>query len=215
MSLTEDVIETLIPAYLRSEVKNRLKTGLIDFFKSDIHDRGDRYGDFYLLDAPEILMQSDLINSIRSVEWDADTKDYVLGYMPSIFLSNTCDLSPENIRGANQKQGLFAPVISVTEVLEDLNKEFSNEVVIGFYNTLKQQLHTNLFYLPVNHRNNKEYIVFLDRIYSQPVTAFERVIKDISQERFLSLSNWGFYLFIFKLSYHLCRIPESDEGRTT
>lgn len=211
MSFRDRHIENFIPNYFNSETKDRLKTGLSDFFYSS--DREKNYSGFYSFEAPAYLMQADILHSIRTIDWDEESQDYFPCFFPAIVISNTCDITDDNIRSTNIKQALLAPFIPVEEYLKDMQVQFKTEQIRGFYNSLKRQEHSNLFYLPSNHKNNKDYIVFLDKIYWHPVNSLAQVTKNLEQERFLSLSNWGFYLFLLKLSYHLCRLPEDYDGR--
>lgn len=213
MSFSELSLNEFLPGYLSPDIKDRLKSGLADFFHVGADDREKNYNGFYALDAPNFLMQSDVLQSVRTIDWDEDLADYVPCYFPSIVVSNTCDITEENLRSTNIKQALLAPIIPVSEYLQDMEQAFTSEQVKTFYNSLKRQEHSNLFYLPKNHRNNKDYIVFLDKIYWHPVSSLNKLSGSLSQERFLSLSNWGFYLFLLKLSYHLCRLPEAYDGR--
>ena len=213
MSFNDLSIEKFIPGYFTPDIKDRLKSGLQSFFNKEANDREKNYNGFYAFDAPGYLMQADVLQSVRTIDWDLEANDYVPCYFSSILISNTCDVTEENLRSTNIKQALLAPLIPVEEYLKDMEAEFKPEQILGFYNTLKRQEHSNLFYLPKNHKNGKDYIVFLDKIYWQPVPALQPLIKNLPEERFLSLSNWGFYLFLLKLSYHLSRLPEAYDGR--
>src|SRR5687767_11765378 len=121
MSFSALSIEGLIPPYYSEEKKDRLKTGLSDFFYKG-SDREKSYFGFYALDGPEHLLQSDILQSIRTIDWDYDVQDYVLCYFPSMLISNTCDITDENTRTTNIKQALLAPLIPVQEYLEDMRK---------------------------------------------------------------------------------------------
>jgi len=212
MSFSGLSIEDFIPSYFSPDIRERLKTGLSDFFYKG-SERDKDYTGFYALDAPNYLMQSDVLQSVRTIDWDDDTRDYVLCYFPSMIISNTCDITEENIRTTNIKQALLAPLIPVHEYLNDLRIISSEDQILSFYNALKKQEFSNLFYLPANHKNGLEYLVCLDKIYWHPSTALNTLTEDINNHRYLSLSNWGFYLFLLKLSYHLCRLPEEYDGR--
>lgn len=212
MHLTDQALETFLPGYLRPDVKNRLQSGLKSFFNDETPNRERNYSGFYLLNAPLYLMQSDVVQSVRAIEWDLSIHDYVLCYTPAMILSNTCDITPENIRNANVKQVMLAPIIPLDEYEKDLRKaQIGSDQLRSFLTTLRRQELSNIFYLPPNHRNGKEYMVVLDKAFWQPLNAIETINSNLQQQRFLSLSHWGFYLFLLKISYHWCRLPETDD----
>jgi hypothetical protein len=80
--------------------------------------------------------------------------------------------------------------------------------------SIRAQEHSNLFYLPGSPLEGKEYIAVLDEMFWFPSDEFELFKQDLTSNRLASLDNFGFYLFVLKLSYHLCRLPE-DEYRKT
>ena len=213
MSFDEISLERFVPDFLQSNTRDRIKTGLKDFFHSESNEREKNYTGFYAMGAPSYLMQSDVFASVKAIDWDYSTDNYVNCYFHSMLLSNTCDLSVENIRNTNIKQAVFAPMIPVEEVLKDMRQELKEEQTKSFYQALRRQEHSNLFYIPPNHVNGKDYIVFLDKTFWQPVTALKNITENVKTERVLSLSNWAFYLFLLKLSYHLCRQPEGPDER--
>lgn len=78
---------------------------------------------------------------------------------------------------------------------------------------LKKQLLSNFLYLPPLPEDSgykQGYVVRLDSIFKFPVSELnsENYIKARNEIRVATLSNFGFYLFIIKLSYHFCRLPE-------
>ncbi len=78
-------------------------------------------------------------------------------------------------------------------------------------NTIKRQRITQIFYLPKGKHLQEESIVFLDRINS----CDNRIISSekINDIRLFTLSNYGHYIFLVKLSMHFTRIYENvDRG---
>jgi hypothetical protein len=209
MSLSESSFEELLPSYLTSTEKGRLQNALNQFFKDEYHEKEKVYTDFYLKDPPSYLLQSDMLHSVKGIGWDEEKEEYRNGYYPVILISNTCDVSDENLRGANVKQVMFAPIIPVSEYISDLEAAgYNSDQTKSFYSTLKNQNFTNLFYLPPKEPGNQDYMAFLDKIFWQPISMLKAVTSDINNNRFASLSHFGFYLFITKISFHLCRVPE-------
>lgn len=210
-SFSEYRFEELLPPYLSFPEKDRLKKGLEQFIRNSLKEKTPDYSGFFLDKCPAFLMQSDLINSIGMVDWDYDKKDFYSGFTPAVLVSSTCDISSDNFRTINKKEALFAPLIDLEEYCIDLKEAgFSQEHINSFINSLHNQEFSNLFYIPKNQKNKKDYIVFFDKISWFPSDELLKTIDEIDSLRFISLSNFGFYLFVLKLSYHFCRIPEES-----
>jgi hypothetical protein len=209
MPFGEQKWDIVLPDNLRAVDKERLKRLLSQFF-DPVHRLGEKkYDNFYHLAPPGYFLQGDLIHSIKFADWDYGSETYSTDYMPVVLLSNTCDISPANEPWL-EKQALYAPVVSVEDFFNTLKKEFGfhDAKIKIVHGNLKNQVYSNIFYLPPNPVNKKEFIVFLDNIFWQPSSVLKAKIKTISSERFISLNHFGFYLLITKLSYHFCRVPE-------
>lgn len=212
MSLSSYSFDEMLPSYLTNTAKGRIKVALEQFFSDKDHID---YSDFYTLEKHSFLMQSDILHSIVGIDWNAVERRYETGFIPALLVSNSCDVTLENDRSINSKEALFAPIIPVKEYLEYAKGDGSSEAqVTNFYNILKRQEYTNLFYLPNNPVNGKDYIVRLDKIHWVPQTELVETLRDLDNQRFISLSDWGYYLYLTKLSLHTCRVPEEIERKT-
>jgi hypothetical protein len=212
MILSGQNFDQLLPAYLHETTKRRIDSALSQFETDNEID----YSDFFSHLESEYLMQSDVVSSIKGIEWDEVLMDYMSGFNPAVLISNTCDIFEGNVRAVNPKEALFAPIIPLNEYIKDCKEEgYTDDQLISFKDTLIKQKFTNLFYLPPNYRNNKAYIVRLDKIYWSPASQVNVVTSDLKGQRYLSLSQWGFYLFLVKLSVHICRAPEEIEERSS
>lgn len=208
MAFGDDSFELLLPSYLVDPEKSRLKDALKQF-TSDEKGKEIDYTNFYKAFQHAYFMQSDLVKEIRVAKWNDEKAIYEKVYTDAIIISNTCDISYDNKREINTKQCLFAPLIDFNEYLKDLEKEgYLPEKISSFSQAIKAQLKTNIFYLPTNHKDNKEYIVLLDNVFWFPTEELNSYLEKIEDNRITSLSHFGYYLFILKLSYHLCRLPE-------
>lgn len=98
-----------------------------------------------------------------------------------------------------------------------LTQEFSPQTVQSkmrsLESELRNQLITNVFYLPAVPGGLSEQVALLDRPFWFPASELKQVGEALRTDRLASLSIWGYYLFILKLSYHLCRLPEEREER--
>ena len=208
MPFGDDNFQTILPPYLVDPDKSRLRDALKQFTPEQ-RGKEINYSDFYRDYTHNYFLQSDLIREVRFAKWNEGTSLYDKAYTDAIIVSNTCDISEENNHELNCKQCLFAPVIDFNEYLDELAKEgYSQEKIQSFKQVVASQLRTNIFFLPRNHKDDKEYIVLLDNIFWFPTSELNSYLADINANRIVSLSLYGYYLFILKLSYHLCRLPE-------
>jgi hypothetical protein len=213
MLFADDNFELILPSYLVNSDKSRLKEALKQFTPEN---RGGQinYSNFYRTYQHAYFMQSDLVKEIRISIWDNRDLSFKKGYTDAIIISNTCDISFENKRELSKKQCLFAPLIDFNNYLSDLTEAgHTKEKIEEFSKVVKSQMKTNIFYLPIFQK--KEYIVLLDNVFWFPTEELNSYIDKIQENRITSLSHFGFYLFILKLSYHLCRLPEQCDREVT
>jgi hypothetical protein len=208
MSFGDDKFELILPNYLVEPEKSRLLNALKQFTPEERGGNID-YSNFYRNHQSSFFLQSDLIKEIRFASWDEDTAEYIKSYTDAIIISNTCDLSFENKRDLNVKECLFAPLLDFNLYLEDLrNGGYGEDKIKTFSKNVKAQLYSNIFYLPEYFKEKKEYIVLLDNIFWFPTNELNSYLGEIDENRITSLTHFGYYLFILKISYHLCRLPE-------
>ncbi len=62
-----------------------------------------------------------------------------------------------------------------------------------------------------NEENPIDYICHLDKAFWFPTEELHSYLSDIEQTRIASLDYFGYYLFLVKLSYHFCRLPEEKQ----
>jgi hypothetical protein len=113
----------------------------------------------------------------------------------------TIELIPKNV--------LIAKIVSIKDfeaALISFDVKNANEILTS----LKNQEYTNLLYLPPDH-SGCEYVAALDEITWITVEELNSLREDIVSNRIAILDYFGYYLFIFKLSFHLCRLPEETD----
>ena len=207
MPFGEENWNRLLPSYLTEANKGRLKLALDQFKPRNRNEIS--YDQFYKQFDHNYFLQGDLVIEVRTSDWDSKEHVYNKVYTNAIILSNTCDLSFENKRELNPKQCLFAPLIDLDDFIQDLVEAgFTQEQAQEFKKTVKAQVHSNIFYLPALTGKAREQIALLDHIFWYPIEELKLLIETISEDRLASLDHFGYYLFILKLSYHLCRLPE-------
>lgn len=122
-----------------------------------------------------------------------------------LVLSNSCDISPDNPRDLPTRV-IFAPLVRLScyrGLLE--NSRVSKEKVEAKIDSIRQQKTSNVFFLPAGGPLEEDHLVRFDEAQSMPVSAHT---KSVDREKLFTLSNTGFYMLIFKLSIHFCRLQE-------
>jgi hypothetical protein len=126
-------------------------------------------------------------------------------YRSGIVLSNTCDMAPEN-RRLYSSSIIYAPIMDLQKYVENLQINNIREDTINNHITdIRKQAVTSMLFLPSNSKM-PDSIVFLDRIMSVDNSYISR--EELNSKRLFSLSDYGFYLLLFKLSVHFSRIQE-------
>ena len=187
--IADEELKKYLPKYLSEENYRNLLSELKSF-PDNIDAR--MYTSFLNND---ILYQGDGIDNMPIIDLAKGSKDIKL--VPALILSNT-RMFPSSI--------MYAPIIKLSNYQSILNLHCSDtEKVNNHIFNLKQQKITQIMYLPATGKM-EESLVFLDRVYSIDNKYINRSnLKDI---RFFSFSDYGFYLFVFKLSVHFSRIQE-------
>jgi hypothetical protein len=198
-----DDIKTFLPKYLSEEDSKRLFDELKDFPKN-IDKR------FYTtyLDNQDIIFQGDGLKDFTVINLPNE-KFYK---SPITVFSNTCDTDEENSR-LFPSQLVYAPIFSLksyqskilAEGLKD-EKSINNHI-----EDIKKQKITQMLYLPKGAKLPEDCIVFLDRVLHCDNKSVPR--KEISKQKIFVLSNYGFYLFLIKLSIHFTRIQEKVDRK--
>jgi len=200
-----DNIDQLFPRELSEQRKGRLRDGLNQFYSRNTDSK--LYTEFYSESEYPYFLQGDLIREIRFPSWDNNNHDFSKQYYDAIIISNTCDLDESNKRHV-PKQVVIAKLITLEGFAEALRlKQVNNPELI--LQNLRNQEYSNLMYFP--EVNGVEYIAALDEISSISQEEIISLKNDFYQNRIKSLDLFGYYLFMFKLSYHLCRLPEETD----
>lgn len=123
-----------------------------------------------------------------------------------IILSNSCDIAPENPRDVPPRV-TFAPLVKLEAYRSVLiDSDIAEGVVENKIEAIKSQKTTNIFYIPAGGMIEEDYIVRLDEAQSMPISILN---QSEEREKLFTLSMTGFYMLVFKLSVHFCRLQES------
>ena len=150
------------------------------------------------------LFQGDGLASL----WVADLPNERIGKARVMVLSNTCDVAPGN-RNLVGPRLLYCPIVSVSKLAALLTAVANRAAgfdLNGYLNTVRRQEISSMFYLPKNELLGEEGVALLDRINNCDAQAIN--LEELLRSRLFTLSDYGFYLFLFKLSLHLTRIRE-------
>jgi len=195
-----DEIKKYLPKYLSQEATEKLFQDLKDF-PENIHKR--LYGD--ILENENDIFQGDGIIDLPIV----NLPDETVKNGRAIIVSNTCDISSDNKRILFPRIA-YCPILKLSRFIEILKKrEISDERITQLINTIKKQEISSVFYLPQGNQLEEEYIAILENINNCDVKVIQK--EEVIKRRLFSLSNYGFYLFLFKLSIHFTRIREAVE----
>jgi hypothetical protein len=192
MELTPDSLKQQIPYYLTQEQQDGLIKALRDFPKNT---------NYYLDAYQNEVLQGDGWKRLHIRNFETGEKKRILG----IILSNTCDVTPENRRDFPVKI-TFAPLIPLHSYVALLMKSGINSTQVqSKLAAIKDQRVTSIFFLPTGSGLQEDYIALLDDLHTMPAAAFE---LEQEKSKVFTLSQIGFYLFLFKLSVHFCRFHE-------
>jgi hypothetical protein len=204
------MIEHLFPEYLTKTEKGRLLQALEQFKDEKATSKWSTktYSNFYAPANYPYFLQGDLVREIRYPNWNKAENIFQRTFTDAIIISNTCDLDLSNLRKAH-KQVVLAPLLEL--------EEYINELAIFDVNIeetlqkIRTQSTSNILYLPPNLSNGKEYICHFDKAFWFPTEELNSYSTDIGITRIASLDYFGYYLFLVKLSYHFCRLPEEKQ----
>ena len=179
-----------LPKYLSDE---EVKV-LFEDLKKFPNNIDSRFYSFFSID-DAIVYQGDGIKNLPEIE-SKKTNNLVL--------SNTCDIDLDNDRKIPSRI-LFTPIISLSKIEENLLKKFPAQKVETFLESIRKQEITQILFLPKNE-NIEDSIIFFDRTNSLPNSIIDR--NEAKNLRIFSLSQFGFYIFLIKLSIHFTRVKE-------
>jgi hypothetical protein len=195
MTLTIDSLQAQIPYYLTQEAKNGLLKALGDFPKKT---------QYYTQRYPNEVLQGDGWAKLELIRFENGQREQIKG----VVLSNSCDIDPTNKREAPPKI-TFAPVIKLSSYENLLlSKGMTQKQIDDRFEAIREQRVSTMFYLPKGGELGEEHVALLDDLHTLPFQIFE---ANTERKKLFTLSMVGFYVFVFKLSFHFCRFHENIE----
>lgn len=189
-------LELFLPRYLSDITRNSLIDALSQF-PDNIDQR--LYAPRNAL--PESILQGDGVGEL--IVCQIPTRRFYQA--PCIVLSNSCDIDPRN-RSYSPVNVCYAPIFRLSKLEQELTRHYAPERTANILFSIRKQYVSQYFYLPQNQGLDYEGVVSLDQVCSTPNT--EEFYESLKRMRVFSLSQYGFYLFLFKLSVHFTRMGE-------
>jgi hypothetical protein len=156
----------------------------------------------YATSSPPEAYQGDVFPEVPFVVVD-DDGDAVRGDLLGMVVSNTCDVQPD--------RGLFVAVAPVVD-LEDYKaqSELKGDDLENHIRALTDNKLSQLMFLPETQNFPRSFVDF-GKVCSVSLRYFHAAIA--ARGRTISLSQYGHYLLLIKLAYHLSRPEASDAKR--
>jgi hypothetical protein len=195
MSTLFDDIKTYLPKYLSEEATVSLFRELASF-PSNIDSR------VYTLKLKDeqILFQGDGLSDL----WISDLPGERRERSRVMVLSNTCDVAPENKRLLGPRV-LYCPIIRLS-AYEALIRQTTTISIDEHLKALRRQELTSMMYLPENEHLGGEAVALLDRVNNCDAQQID--LAELIRTRLFTFGDYGFYLFLLKISIHFTRIRE-------
>lgn len=205
MNLDAETLIQQIPYYLTAEDQKALLNELKAIARGETAK--------YLLSTyrdsfKEMMLQGDGWRGFQLFLFETGERRSVRG----IVLSNSCDVDPNNPREVPARV-IFAPLVKLAAFEARLNASgIGADRVADKIAAIKAQKTSNIFYLPAGGVLEEDYIVRFDEAHNMPVAAHT---ASSDREKLFTLSNTGFYMLVFKLSVHFCRLQEKVNRKPT
>ncbi len=193
-----DEIKKYLPKYLSPEATESLFQELKSFTEKP-HDRlysGILARDDGILQGDGLLLMP--ISNLPDAKVDEG---------PVMVLSNTCDIDSENKRHTSPRI-TYCPIIKLSKFVAVLeSKELPKNVIDQTVETIKEQRTSSVIFLPKGGFLPEDCVALLDHATNCDMKCAP-IVKD-SPNRLFSLSDFGWYLFLFKISLHFTRMQEA------
>ncbi len=193
-----DEIEKFLPQYLSDKDQKQLFSQLKDFPKNIDELYSDK------IDFSNGILQADIVDNIPFIS----LPNINIVYTRVLVLSNSCDIDPDNKRDISPSIS-YVPVITLINlkkllIKSKISKKRADEVI----QNIKSQKITTMFYLPKGANLEEESIALFEKTLHCNRDYFLKLAKKDNSIKIASLGNYGFYMFLLKLSIHYNRIHE-------
>lgn len=210
-----EFIKTYLPKYLSPELQEKL----FDLIKLEFPSSKNPEAIYAVLPDRSIYYQGDGITEMLFPGLNQKLQSFDILNFDAIIISNTCDIEGTlNKRKFVDNRVVFSAIFKVRDYIDQLKEDGrSDNEIQSFLTSLRNNEISNLFYLPAMAKENEvkieERFVQFDLTTSHSLdyfsnsSIFNKEYYPIG-DRLFSFSNYGFYLFIVKLSIHYCCFRE-------
>jgi hypothetical protein len=196
MALTEETIRDQIPFYLTQPQKQSLAAGLREF------EQSSTISPFSISQYAYETLQGDGWSKFQIFNFDTGVRRNVRGMV----ISNSCDIDPDNRRDLPSKI-TFVPLIQLGRLERMwLDSGLTAERLSQKLADIRAQRITDFFYIPQCGQLEEESVAILNDVHTMPLNAF---LNSSQRQKLFTLSQVAFYLLLFKLSVHFCRMHEN------
>lgn len=188
-------LKKYFPSFLTDAEQQKLKEALRNYNESRSVSN--------ILTAPGVdYLQGDFVGGIPMYDYGSHQ---LLEATRCIIVSNSCDIDPSNDRPNLPIDCVVAPILNLDKVFNGLTDNGKRDLsrVNVFIENIKNNRLTNVFYVPLAG-SERGFAAFFDKSFSFPSSVLST--KGI---RIKSLTLFGFYFFIFKLSVNFCRMHDN------
>lgn len=194
-----DDIRIYLPKYLSKISEDDLFEDLTQFEQAS----GNRnYYTRYRHPDLSVICQGDGINDLLLINLPSSK----IQPGPGMIVSNTCDVDIHNKR-LRTTSACYCPIFRLSKYKAALLGSGEQEVTVNKHiESIRLQRVSNFFYLPLGGGLEENSFVAFDKICNCSSEAIPR--QTVEAKRIFTLSNFGFYLFLLKLSIHFTRIRE-------
>ena len=207
-----------ITEYLPRYLSNDKQKSLFASLKSEFPFSKNPEKVYKELQDKSVFYQGDAIIDIPFSRLNVQEKKFDLKTLTGAIISNTCDIASTNKRNITPYVNLAAihRIDEFSAYLKSTN--ISDLKITEFVENIRNNIVSTLFYLPEIKSNGTiifhESFIRFDETTSLSIEflnegKFDKNYIRNNGDRVYSFSNYGFYLFLFKLSVHFCRIRES------
>jgi len=194
-------VKKYLPQYLSSAAQQKLFRDLNDF-----PDNVDQRIYTSQLSGETNVFQGDGIQNLLYINFPSTD----IGKVPGMILSNTCDIDSSNKR-LMPLRIVYTPIFNLVKYEQSLIKNHVEtgkkpiQSINSHISDIRKQYISHIFYLPKCGALQSDSIIFFDRLNNCPTNSIE---SQLSNRRIFTLSDYGFYMFLFKLSVHFTRIRD-------
>ncbi len=186
-----DDIKVFLPKSLSPSSEEKLFQDLESF--SNGYDNQNWYLT-HLVNEPE-LYQGDLVDNLPFNFIDHQ----IIG--KGLLISNTCDMALDNEKKRiYDSYIMYAPLFDINKYQKKLLEKYDLQRITNHIDQIKNQKTTNTMYF-------KDYNFFarLDMLQSISIGKY---LSEILKNRINCLSQFSWYLMLYKISIHFCRMQE-------